>query len=112
MRREYNTENCKMAQIKRFLIIGAHPDDPDIRFGGTAIKLIRAGHIVKFVSLTNGCCGHHILSGKDLADRRYAETQAAKELIGLAEYEVWRDSNVSPCGRKVTVPEFREVLNH
>ena len=75
---------------RRYLIIGAHPDDPDIRFGGTAIKLIRAGHIVKFVSLTNGCCGHHIQSGKKLTDRHYAGTQAAKELIGLAEYEVWR----------------------
>ena len=73
---------------KTFLIIGAHPDDPDIRFGGTAIKLIRAGHEVKFVSLTNGCCGHHIQSGKELANRRYAETQAAKERIGLTEYSV------------------------
>jgi len=57
---------------RHYLIIGAHPDDPDIRFGGTAIKLIKAGHIVKFVSLTNDCCGHYIQFGKELADRRYA----------------------------------------
>ena len=37
---------------RRFLVIGAHPDDADIRFGGTAIKLIKAGHLVKFVSLS------------------------------------------------------------
>ena len=55
--------------------------------------MIQAGHEVKFESLANGNCGHQILSGKELADRCQAETQAAKELIGLAEYEVWRDSN-------------------
>ena len=44
-----------MPQTKRrYLIIGAHPDDPDIRFGGTAIKLIRAGHVVKFVQYAMG----------------------------------------------------------
>ena len=51
---------------KRFLVIGAHPDDPDLMFGGTALKLIKAGHAVKFVSVTNGCAGHHILSEKEL----------------------------------------------
>ena len=93
---------------KRFLIIGAHPDDPDIRFGGTAIKMIRAGHIVKFVSLTNGCCGHHIQSGKELIDRRYAESQTAKDLIGLVEYEVWRDSN--DCELEPTVENRKKVI--
>ena len=93
---------------KRFLIIGAHPDDPDLRFGGTAIKLINAGHVVKFVSLTNGWCGHHIQSGKELADRRYAETQAAKELIGLAEYEVWRDS--ADCELEPTLANRKRLI--
>ena len=78
---------------KRYLIIGAHPDDPDIRFGGTAIKLIRAGHLVKFVSMTNGCCGHHILSCKELAERRFKETQAAKDTIGLYEYQVLTENH-------------------
>ncbi len=27
---------------KRFLVFGAHPDDCDLLFGGTAIKLARA----------------------------------------------------------------------
>ena len=30
-----------MKQIRRYLMIGAHPDDADIRFGGTALKLTR-----------------------------------------------------------------------
>ena len=48
-----------MASQKRFLVFGAHPDDPDIQFGGAALMLAKAGHLVKFVSVTNGECGHH-----------------------------------------------------
>ncbi len=66
-----------MTHQRRYLVFGAHPDDPDLRFGGTAIQLIRAGHMVKFVSLTNGCRGHYAMDGKELARRRYAETQAS-----------------------------------
>ena len=101
-----STRNMKTP--RRYLMIGAHPDDPDIRFGGSAIKLIKAGHVVKFVSLTNGCCGHQTLSGKELADRRYAETQKAKAVIGLSEYEVWRDS--PDCELEPTVANRKRLI--
>ena len=103
-------------------MIGAHPDDPDIRFGGTAIKLIKAGHVVKFVSLANGCCGHHIMSGTELANRRYAETQAVKAAVGLYEYQVLlenKDCELEPDleNRKKVIRIIREfnpdvVLGH
>ena len=50
-------------QAGRFLVFAAHPDDADICSGGTAVRLIRAGHVVKFVSMTNGDCGHYEMSG-------------------------------------------------
>lgn len=78
---------------KRFLMIGAHPDDADIRFGGTAIMLARAGHTVKFVSMCNGNCGHYEMSGRELADRRFAETQASVKISGISEYQVLSDIN-------------------
>ena len=78
-------------RVKRFLIIGAHPDDADIRFGGSAIKLARAGHVVKFVSMCNGDCGHFSMSRDALRDRRYLETQKSKEVSGIAEYQVFTD---------------------
>lgn len=93
---------------RRFLVIGAHPDDADIRFGGTAIKLIKAGHLVKFVSLSNGCCGHYALSGKELAARRYAETQAAKDIAGLYEYEVLLEND--DCELEPTVENRKKVI--
>src|SRR5262249_11692092 len=38
----------------RVIAIGAHPDDCDIKFAGTAAKFAKAGHAVKFLSVTNG----------------------------------------------------------
>ena len=72
----------------RILIIGAHPDDGDIKAGGTAAKWCALGHVVQFVSLTNGQAGHHTMYGPGLANRRKAEAQAAGAIIG-ATYEVF-----------------------
>jgi len=72
----------------RVLAIGAHPDDCDIKFGGTAAKMARAGHAVKFLSVTNGDAGHQTMGGAALAKRRYLETQESARRLGIAEYEV------------------------
>ena len=73
---------------KRFLVFGAHPDDADLMFGGTALKLTAAGHEVKFVSCCNGNAGHYRMKPEELAKRRYAETQASALIAGLVEYQV------------------------
>src|SRR5258708_4695 len=72
----------------RIIAIGAHPDDCDIKSAGTAIKFARAGHMVKFLSVTNGDAGHQGEGGGMLAKRRYLETQESKRRSGIAEYEV------------------------
>ena len=46
-------------QPLRIIAFGAHPDDCDIRAGGTAAKWAALGHKVRFVSVTNGDAGHH-----------------------------------------------------
>jgi LmbE family N-acetylglucosaminyl deacetylase len=71
----------------RILVIGAHPDDADIKAGGTAAKWCAGGHIVKLVSLTDGGAGHHAMPGPALVRRRRAEAQASAATIG-ATYEV------------------------
>ena len=75
-------------QKLRIIAIGAHPDDCDIKFAGTAAKFAKAGHAVKFLSVTNGDAGHQGEGGGMLAKRRYAETQEAMRRNGIAEYEV------------------------
>ena len=71
----------------RILILGAHPDDADLKAGGTASKWRRLGWEVKLVSVTDGGAGHQTQRGADLAQRRRAEAQAAGAVIGAA-YEV------------------------
>jgi len=73
---------------RRFLIFGAHPDDCDILFGGTALKLIPRGAEVFFVSLTNGNAGHQTMPREALAERRLGETRSSGKVAGLAEYRV------------------------
>jgi LmbE family N-acetylglucosaminyl deacetylase len=72
----------------RILIIGAHPDDADIKAGGTAAKWCSLGHVVRLVSLTNGQAGHQTMFGQELANRRRSEAEAAGSVIG-ATYEVF-----------------------
>jgi len=76
-----------MKKIK-VLVIGAHPDDADLMFGGTAVQMIKNGHQVKFVSLTNGSAGHHILKRKELAARRRKEADCSAASAGLESYEI------------------------
>ena len=72
----------------RVIAFGAHPDDADIRAGGVAAKFAAKGHLVKFVSVTNGDAGHCEQGGGALASRRRAEAQEAARRLGIAEYEV------------------------
>lgn len=100
--------NESMTKQNRYLMFGAHPDDCDIKFGGTAARLIRAGHLVKFVSICNGDCGHHVISGEELARRRYGETQAVKETAGLYEYDVMLENH--DCELMPTVENRKKVI--
>jgi LmbE family N-acetylglucosaminyl deacetylase len=69
------------------MAIGAHPDDCDFCFGGTALKFQTQGCRVMFLSMTNGCAGHYATPGPAMASRRYGETQAVSKLTGI-EYRM------------------------
>ncbi len=73
----------------RVIAIFAHPDDAESKMGGTAVLMARAGHQVKFISITNGDAGHHEIGGGPLGVRRRAEAQESAKRLGIAEYEVW-----------------------
>jgi LmbE family N-acetylglucosaminyl deacetylase len=72
----------------RIIAIGAHPDDCEEEFGGTAAKFAHGGHRVKFLSVTNGDAGHQTMGGAALARRRFLETQECARRLGIAEYQV------------------------
>src|SRR4051794_38739547 len=69
----------------RILILGAHPDDVDIKAGGSTALWTAAGHQVKLVSVTDGGAGHQTLRRPALVERRRAEAKAAGAIVG-AEY--------------------------
>lgn len=71
----------------KIIIFGAHPDDCDLKAGGTAIRFAQLGHQVRFVSLTNGDAGHQSMSREALAKRRWAEAMEAGKRFGV-EYTV------------------------
>ncbi|MEX2300263.1 MAG: PIG-L family deacetylase [Bryobacterales bacterium] len=71
----------------RVIAFGAHPDDCDIRAAGLAAKYAAAGHLVKFVSVTNGDAGHQEMGGGMLAMRRRAEAKESGRRLGI-EYDV------------------------
>ena len=71
----------------RIMVVGAHPDDPELSSGGYALRMHKAGHRVRFVTMTNGSAGHQAMTTADLAARRKSETEAVSHLTGF-EYTV------------------------
>lgn len=90
----------------RVICIGAHPDDCEIEFGGTAAKFGSRGDAVKFLSVTNGEAGHHLHPGPELVKIRCAEAQEAARRLGISEAEVLRYRD----GRLLPSIEAREEL--
>ncbi len=81
----------------KILALGAHPDDCDVKAAGLGALYRRAGHEVRFVSVTNGDAGHHKLSGTDLAEIRRQEAKAAGDVLGI-RYDVldYHDGQLEP----------------
>jgi len=67
----------------RIIAFGAHPDDAELKFAGTAALFAAQGHKVKLVALTNGDVGHFAQAGGPLAQRRKAEVQACHKKLGV-----------------------------
>jgi LmbE family N-acetylglucosaminyl deacetylase len=95
----------------RIIVFGAHPDDCELKAGGTAALWAAQGHHVKFVSVTNGDIGHAEMSGGALAKRRTAEVQEADKVLGV-ESEVYdiHDGELMPTleARRQFVRTIRE----
>ena len=89
----------------RLLVIGAHPDDAEYKAGGLAALYRSLGHEVKFISVTNGGSGHHLISGPELVERRRAEAATAAAPLGIVS-EVWDH----PDGRLEPTLERREQV--
>ncbi len=85
------------------LCIGAHPDDVECSIGGTVALLRQRGHVVRFLSVTDGSKGHYreeyIDNPRLLVERRMQEAERSAQLVG-AEF------------RCLGAPDGAVVVNH
>jgi len=104
----------------RIIAFGAHPDDAELKFAGTATLFAAQGAKVKLVALTNGDVGHFEAAGGPLAKRRKAEVAECARIFGI-ETEVLdiHDGELMPSleNRKTVARLIREwqadvVLSH
>ncbi|MEN9934900.1 MAG: hypothetical protein RLZZ387_1479 [Chloroflexota bacterium] len=72
-------------EVRRALVIGAHPDDNEFGAGGTTAKLAAEGWDVTFIIATNGNKGSHDpgMSSYRLSEVREGEQRAAAEVLGV-----------------------------
>jgi LmbE family N-acetylglucosaminyl deacetylase len=97
------------------LFVGAHPDDADIQFGGTAIRYLQLGHTVNYLTATNGNAGHQTLGGAALAQRRYKETQTVANYLGINYFVLDNEDGELQAtieNRKKVIKVIREVRPH
>jgi LmbE family N-acetylglucosaminyl deacetylase len=102
------------------VVFGAHPDDPQFKAGGTAIKWAKQGHRVKLVAVTNGDIGHWQSAGGPLAQRRKDEVMATGKAWGIdTEVLDIHDGELLPSleNRKLITKVIREykadiVISH
>lgn len=98
-----------------FLVVAAHPDDPDFGVAGTAACLVRAGHAVYYLLCTSGDAGSDdpTLPAEELVRVREAEQTAAAEILGVSgvEYLRFPDGQLEPslALRKAIVRVIRRL---
>jgi LmbE family N-acetylglucosaminyl deacetylase len=66
----------------RFMVVGAHPDDPETGCGGTMARLADLGHEVVAAYLTRGEAGIPGTEAAEAARIRTAEAERACEILG------------------------------
>lgn len=92
----------------KILMIGAHQDDNEFRCGGLASKYVKMGYEVRFLSLCNGCGGHHIMTPEETTARRAKESAAVAELLGIT-YDVW---DIDDCNIVADLPTRKRLIRY
>jgi LmbE family N-acetylglucosaminyl deacetylase len=94
--------------VSTYLVVAAHPDDPDFGVAGTAARLARDGHDVCYLMLTSGDAGSEdpTIPPDDLIRVREAEQEEAGRILGLKRVEFLR----YPDGELMPTLELRKEI--
>lgn len=97
-------------ELKRVLLIAAHPDDPEFGCGATMAKWAAAGKEITYILLTSGDKGSHdpSLRPGQLATQREEEQRAAAKATGVKDVIFLR----YPDGMVENTMELRRQLVH
>ena len=90
------------------LMIGAHQDDNEFRCGGLAHKYVKMGYNVTFLSMCNGCGGHHILTPEETVATRAKESAKVAEFLGIT-YDVW---DINDCSLVADLETRRRLIRY
>ena len=73
-------------ELRRALVVAAHPDDADFGAAGTSALLVRAGWEVRYLVVTDGSKGSDELAAtpQALSAAREREQRSAAELLGVS----------------------------
>jgi LmbE family N-acetylglucosaminyl deacetylase len=86
--------------VTTYLVVAAHPDDPDFGVAGTAARLAREGHPVHYLLLTSGDAGSDDpgIPREELIRVREAEQEAAGRVLHLTSVQFLRypDGELEP----------------
>jgi LmbE family N-acetylglucosaminyl deacetylase len=91
-----------------YLVIAAHPDDPDFGVAGTAARLAKDGHTVHYLMCTSGDAGSEdpTIPPEELMRVREAEQTAAGRILGLTGVHFLR----FPDGELQPTLELRKAI--
>jgi len=106
-----SADSSRLREIRRALIVVAHPDDVEAHCGGTVALLAAAGCVMHLVVCTSGEKGtsDREVTPADLADQREREQIEAATLLGIAATTFLR----YPDGEVPTDGAFRgRIVRH
>jgi LmbE family N-acetylglucosaminyl deacetylase len=81
------SEQERAEEIRRVMVIAAHPDDPEFSCAGTVAKWAAMGREITYLLLTSGDKGSHdaAIRPGQIAGRREEEQRAAATVLGVKE---------------------------
>lgn len=115
MAEENNNQQPDWTDVKRVMVIMAHPDDPDFSCAGTIIQMVNQGIEATYMILTNGDKGNHNpnITREELIEMRKREQRAAADVSGVKHvlFMGEEDGFLQPTRelRKLIVREIRRI---
>ena len=103
-----NKGHDNMYKKPKILMIGAHQDDNEFCCGGLAAKYVKLGYEVRFLSMCNGCGGHHIMTPGETTACRAAESEKVANLLGIT-YDVW---DYDDCNLVADLPTRKRLIRY